>query len=178
MIITDNKYVQLCETWTNTGMAQTTRENSHHSISITQKQPSDTMNKKATFIWISTFSQNALICPTVLSLSLLVCAIFHSVGYGHYVSIPHFAHFFVALSLSLHTACTHFDVFISQMFFCQSVLAFILSIWCGSLTSDDWYLDLCLATTNASDYENLILLPHSSWYSPWCCWCRWRWWWW
>lgn len=44
----------------------------------------------------------------VLSLSL-VCAIFHSVLYGHYVSTPHFAHLFFVICLlpfarSPHTA--------------------------------------------------------------------------
>lgn len=106
--------------------------------------------KKATFIWISTSSQNALICPTVLSLSLLVCAIFHRVCSGHYVSTPHFAHNFFFLLVS--PSCNHFDVFISQMVFCKSILAFVL--WCGCVE----YLDLCLATVISAMMMLLLLL--------------------
>lgn len=70
------------------------REKSHISSYIaTTSTGIDSSSRKKIHLNFSTSSQNTLICLTVLSLSL-VCAIFHSVFYGHYVSTPHFAHIF------------------------------------------------------------------------------------
>lgn len=77
--------------------------NSHTPVASTWR------TKKATFIWISTSSQNALICPTdFIFISLMVCAIFHPVCSGHYVSIPHLAHIFARLNSVLPLWCVHF----------------------------------------------------------------------
>lgn len=68
----------------------------------------------------------------------LVCAIFHLVWYGHYVSIPHFAHFFsrcahsssfsLCFFFDVHTHCA--SVLLRKRFsFCSLRMDLVVTLW-------------------------------------------------